>query len=112
MPIDHTRYPTNWKQFSYHIRFARAQGRCECTGQCGMHRPNPKPRRCTERHGQPARWARGTVTLTTAHLCQCNPPCATPTHVIAACQRCHLRLDRKLHAAHRRSTLAKRKNYP
>jgi hypothetical protein len=24
-----------------------------------------------------------------------------PEHVIAACQRCHLRIDRFLHAAHR-----------
>jgi len=99
--MDLTKYPPNWKAFSYPIRFARAQGRCECTGECGMHSPNPSPRRCTERHGQPAQWAKGKVTLTVAHLCDCDPPCATPSHVKAMCQRCHLRTDLQLHIAHR-----------
>lgn len=98
MPVDWTRYPPNWPGFSAQIRFARARGRCECTGQCGMHRPNPAPRRCVELHHTPARWFRGTVRLTVAHLCHCDPPCANPAHVIAACQRCHLRIDRFRHA--------------
>jgi len=101
MPIDHRRYPPNWKQFSADIRFSRARGQCECTGQCGLHTPNPKPRRCTERHHDAAQWARGKIILTVAHLCTCDPPCTNPSHVIAACQRCHLRIDSQLHAAHR-----------
>jgi hypothetical protein len=102
MPIDYRRYPTNWREFSASIRFARASGRCECTGQCGLHQPNPFPRRCCELHHKPARWAHGLVRLTVAHLCHCHPPCAIPEHVIAACQRCHLRIDAKKHWTTRR----------
>jgi hypothetical protein len=111
MPFNPTNYPPNWKEFTYHIRFTRARGQCECTGQCGLHAPNPQTRRCTETHGQHAKFARGRVRLTTAHLCNCPTPCTNPAHVIAACQRCHLRIDRKLHALHARLTrLNKQKN--
>ena len=99
MPPEH--YPPNWAHFSMAIRFTRAQGRCECTGQCGLHRQGPVIRRCTERHHHKAHWACGMVRLTTAHLCTCNPICTNPQHVIAACQRCHLRIDRFKHAANR-----------
>ena len=34
---------------------------------------------------QPAKWAKGRVVLTTAHLCKCDPPCAIPEHVKAMC---------------------------
>jgi hypothetical protein len=98
MPVNWTLYPANWRTFSAEIRFARAKGRCECEGQCGMHTPNPNPRRCVEAHRQPARWFHGRVTLTVAHLCTCTPLCAIHEHVIAACQRCHLRIDRYKHA--------------
>jgi hypothetical protein len=93
MPTDMTRYGPDWKQFSATIRIGRAAGRCECTGQCGMHLPNPDLRRCSETHATKARWFKGKVILTVAHLCKCNPPCQNPSHVIAACQRCHLRID-------------------
>jgi len=102
MPVDWNLYPENWRDFSWWVRHVRAQGRCECTGQCGLHQPNPRTRRCDERHHTPAHWARGIVKLTTAHLCDCNPLCTIPTHVIAACQRCHLRIDRFKHAQTRR----------
>jgi hypothetical protein len=101
MPVNPSHYPPGWRAFSAQIRFARAHGRCECTGECGMHSPNPNPRRCIERHGQKALWARGTIKLTVAHLCNCNPICLHPAHVKAMCQRCHLRVDRFLHARHR-----------
>jgi hypothetical protein len=74
-----------------------------------MHRPNPTPRRCKEKHGHAATFARGQVVLTTAHLCQCHPLCAIRSHLLATCQRCHLRIDRQLHAQHRKDTLARRK---
>jgi hypothetical protein len=106
MPIDPKPYPPQWPHFSRYIRLTRAHGRCECTGQCGLHQPNPFPRRCTEHNHQAAQWARGKIILTTAHLCACSPPCLIPTHVIAACQRCHLRIDAKLHAAHAHATRA------
>jgi hypothetical protein len=108
MPTDMTRYPPNWKAFTYWVKHYRAQGRCECTGECGMHRPNPKPRRCVEQHGKPAHWFHGTVRLTTAHLCDCDPPCDNPAHVKATCQRCHLRIDRFRHA----KAAAKTRNDP
>lgn len=31
--MDKSRYPPNWNEISYHIRFERAKGRCE---QCGV----------------------------------------------------------------------------
>lgn len=102
MPFDRKRYPPEWETFTYAIKTIRARGRCECSGQCGLHQPNPMVRRCEELHGQPARFFRGKVILTTAHLCKCNPPCALGSHVIAACQRCHLRIDSRDKARKRR----------
>jgi len=104
MPVDWARYPPNWPLFRVEIRDARARGRCECIGECGIHRPNPHPRRCVEIHHKPARWFRGTVRLTIAHLCHCDPPCTIPDHVKAMCQRCHLRVDRWNHARKRQET--------
>lgn len=103
MPFNRARYPATWETFTYQIKTVRAAGRCECTGQCGIHQPNPSVRRCTELHAQPARFFKGRVILTTAHLCKCNPPCAVGSHVIAACQRCHLRIDSRDKAARRRA---------
>jgi hypothetical protein len=101
MPMPASHYPPGWKEFSSFIRYQRAQGRCECTGECGLHRTGPIVRRCIERHHTPATFAKGTIRLTVAHLCNCQPICLNPMHVIAACQRCHLRIDRYRHAAHR-----------
>lgn len=44
------------------------------------------------------------VVLTIAHLCRCEPPCMDLEHVKALCQRCHLRLDARLHARHAAQT--------
>lgn len=96
-------YPPHWKTLSHKIRFERAKGRCECTGECGLHRTHPGPRRCEERDREAAKWAKGTVVLTVAHLngpdgpCQCDPLCADEAHLKAMCNRCHLRYDVKLH---------------
>lgn len=83
-------YPPNWDMISSWVRFARAQQRCECEGQCGLHRG----RRCTEVHGKPARWASGKVCLTTAHYPDPTPMNVEPWNLIGACNRCHLRMDR------------------
>lgn len=62
-----------------------------------------KIRRCEERDRQPAKWAKGLVMLTMAHLnaadgpCRCDPLCADEAHLKAMCNRCHLRYDVKLH---------------
>lgn len=100
-------YPSTWKAFSRSIRSERAQGRCECVGECGLHCTHPGPRRCVERDRQPARWAQGIVVLTVAHLCSCTPPCVEETHVKACCNRCHLRIDIDLHRHHRAEAMDK-----
>lgn len=102
MPIHRNHYPPWWDQFSRYIRFERANQRCECRGQCGLHGGPEKARRCVELHRKPAIFAQGIIHLSVAHICNCDPPCAIPAHVIAACQRCHLRIDRALHQRHMR----------
>jgi len=97
-------YPPEWKALSHSIRSERAQRRCECTGECGLHRTHPGPRRCVERDHEPAQWALGIVVLTVAHLCVCEPPCAIESHVKAMCNRCHLRVDMALHQKHAAET--------
>ena len=119
-------YPADWQDIRIRVRM-RSGGRCECRGECGLHdgMPSgqcladihdrcawartcecychgPKPgdsTRCEERDGMPAIWARGTVILTTAHLCH-TPQCANVDHLRHMCNRCHLRYDRRLHARH------------
>lgn len=95
-PENAHRYPPDWPEISHRIRFERASGQCECTGQCGLHRG----RRCVERHGEPAQFARGTVVLTTAHRDH-NPDNCADENLFAACQRCHLRYDRQHHKTSR-----------
>jgi len=115
VPFDRGNYPDDWEAFSKTIRFERAAGQCECAGECGLHRTSPGPRRCVERHGKPAKWARGDVVLTVAHLnheggpCDCDPRCADPEHVKAMCQRCHLRLDHPRHVRNAKRTRFERK---
>ena len=102
MPIDKKKYPPNWTTIVTLVRI-RSGGRCECTGQCGLHKDHPGPRRCTEMDGKPAKYAKGKVMLTTAHLCH-DESCADMTHLRHMCQRCHLRYDMKLHQQHARET--------
>lgn len=115
MPFDRSKYPADWEEVSLHIRNVRAGGRCECEGECGLHSTNPGPRRCIEMNGQAAKWAKGSIVLTVAHLnadgaiCQCRPLCSNPQHLKAMCQRCHLRYDHPKHVANARRTRFKRK---
>ena len=132
-------YPEGWHEFSQQIRFARAGGRCECEGECGLHQPRDpglgirhsgvaewrvppagrspsvgagpsgESRRCTEEHGRLAEFAAGRIVLTVAHLCQCSPLCKIAEHVKAMCQRCHLRIDVELHVKHAASTRMRKK---
>lgn len=114
------RYPKDWPEISRRIRYERAQGRCECEGECGLHRTNPGPRRCIERDGESAKWARGKVMLTVAHLdydggpCDCHArtgeKCGIESHLKAMCQRCHLRIDVKEHQRNAARTRRKKKN--
>ena len=34
-PENRHRYPPQWRQILCRIKFERAQGRCECEGECG-----------------------------------------------------------------------------
>lgn len=97
-------YPPEWPDVSLAIRTLRATGQCECTGECGLHRTHPGPRRCIEVGGTGAIHAKGTVVLTVAHLCLCEPLCADPQHLKAMCNRCHLRTDMALHQRHAAET--------
>lgn len=99
-------YPAGWAGFSIQIRAGRALHRCECTGECGLHKSGEGPHRCREINKQPAQYFHGRVVLTVAHLCDCYPICKIPEHVKAMCQRCHLRLDRFRHATSRLRTQA------
>jgi hypothetical protein len=101
VPWDKSKYPANWNEIVAEVR-ARSGNRCECHGECGLHKTTPGPRRCTERNGNDAVWARGRVVLTTAHMCECDPLCGNLNHLKHMCQRCHLRVDVKLHKRHRR----------
>lgn len=90
-PVHAKRYPIAWGEISRRIR-QRSGGQCECEGFCGLH----TGRRCEERHGHPARWARGQIVLTVAHLTH-DPQDCREAYLKAMCQRCHLRYDRLLH---------------
>lgn len=107
-PMALTLYPPGWAALSKHIRFERAGGRCECVGECGLHNRTGGPRRCEERDGEPAKWAKGKVMLTTAHLCRCEPLCGEPLHLKAMCNRCHLRVDAKQHTRNAATTRQKK----
>ena len=64
MPIrksEQARYPADWKAISARIRFERAGGKCECTGQCGdthethatiLPPDEPSPPRCNAPHAR------------------------------------------------------------
>src|SRR3990167_6486678 len=99
-PENRKRYPRNWRAISAHIRGVRAKDRCECMGECGLHRQ----RRCVELNGKPAIWARGKVVLTVAHLNHIPEDCREE-NLKAMCNRCHLVYDRAHHAETRARAL-------
>jgi hypothetical protein len=84
-PENRDRYPADWKKISQRIRFERAEGRCECTGECGRDTHNG---RCSNIHGQFAYGTGSKVVLTVAHL---------DHNLRAMCQGCHLHYDREHH---------------
>lgn len=100
---DKRRYPPNWRQISKSIRFDRAGGQCECTGECGAGHEG----RCEARHGQPHQVTGSKVVLTTAHRDREPRNCA-PENLFAACQRCHIWYDRDQHRANAAWTSAGR----
>lgn len=137
MPVDMSRYPDNWREISDFIRFERADGKCECTGECGSHNGE----RCNALHATPI-WRHNTepwryivaeefnadeyefngfviVVLTTAHL-GADKPDGTPgdkhdkldcrpENLKAMCQRCHLAFDLDEHIANAARTRYQKK---
>jgi hypothetical protein len=118
-------YPPHWRELSSHVRFERAEGRCQ---RCG--RPHLALLRCLpdgrwfdeqaatwrDRRGRPARWpdlmetTRFRVTrvvLAAAHL-DSDPTNNRPKNLRALCQRCHMLHDRPHHLAQRWITYRRR----
>lgn len=101
MPIDYSKYPDNWKEFSIFIRFERADNRCE---------------KCFAENYEPHPVTGSKVILTVAHLdaigdiCKCEEAtgrkCAVRGHVAALCQGCHLIYDIERHKFNARRTRA------
>lgn len=103
MGMDYKRYPTNWKDISYYVRFDRARGFCE---------GSPAYPDCRAQHGQPHPVTGSKVILTTAHL-GIPKEDGSPgdphdkmdvrlDNLRAWCQRCHLRYDLAEHIAKRK----------
>lgn len=115
------RYPPNWSTEIRPAILARADGRCECLGECGHdHRAETgdvlglptgrdvaaevrEPDRCIarDRRDHPVTGSR--VVLTVAHRDH-TPEHCDESNLFAACQRCHLAYDRDHHAETRRAT--------
>ncbi|MBV0920649.1 hypothetical protein KC238_25670 [Mycobacteroides chelonae] len=93
-PENRGRYPKDWPEISRRIRFERAQGRCECEGEClrGTHLD-----RCPNVNGQPAYGTGSRVLLTVAHLNHTPEDCRDE-NLKAMCQGCHLHYDLEHHA--------------
>ena len=136
MPVKYSNYPPEWKAVSRAIRFTRSGKRCE---RCNvrqyavgywkddafhyekgnaywdqfMYADSYKEAReaCDEvndwQEGEPKRIV---IVLTVAHQCQCEPLCANPDHLLALCQRCHLRQDLPLHMANAARTRREKKD--
>lgn len=100
-PENKARYPENWRLISAYIRFVRADGQCECEGECGR---GTHEGRCPNRHGEPAYGTGANVVLTTAHLDHTPENCGDD-NLTAMCQGCHLHYDREHHAETRRANI-------
>lgn len=93
-PENRERYPKDWKAISLRIR-QRAQGQCECTGECGDAHPptgHPDRRRCYEFDRFEHSVTGSIVILTVAHLDHTPENCADD-NLKAMCQRCHNKYD-------------------
>lgn len=102
-PENRARYPADWPAISKRIREERAEGRCECTGQCGIdHEEETRSRmddfidaqqdRCQALNGHRHPVTDSRVVLTVMHLDH-TPEHCDDDNLLAACQRCHNRYD-------------------
>jgi hypothetical protein len=92
-PENKARYPKDWPAISRRIRIDRAQGQCECTGQCGRDHSG----RCPNLNGGLSVVTGAVVVLTVAHLDH-TPEHCEDDNLLALCQGCHLAYDREHHA--------------
>ena len=112
-PENLKKYPPDWPAISRRIRFERAEGRCECCGECGtdhskeLYVPLPPYERCQAIHGCPHPITGSDVVLTVAHLDHAPENCGDD-NLKAMCQRCHNRYD----GPHRRRGIAERRRKP
>lgn len=83
MPIDYANYPDSWKIIRKSV-LRRAQHRCE---HCGAENYEPHPETGSR------------VVLTVSHTDH-NIQNNDLDNLRALCQRCHLRHDARMHAAH------------
>ena len=102
-PATRHRYPPDWPQISKRVRFSRAQGRCECQGECGREHGG----RCTAAHGGPHPVTGSRTILATAHLNHVPEDCRD-ANLRAMCQCCHAGYDADHHAEMARITRAAR----
>lgn len=100
-PENVDRYPPSWREISYRIRFVRAEGQCECRGECGVKHDYPDDDgdgRCGRWHGELVErgyWDNRRlirIVLTCAHL-DYTPENCTDENLRAFCQGCHNRYD-------------------
>jgi len=117
MPMDRSKYPSDWEVISARIRYDRAKDRCECTGECGFDHAEesngwaPDPERCIAYNNAPHPVTRSRVVLTVAHLGVPYPDGrpgdkhdkfdVRPENLKAMCQRCHLSFDMEDHVRNR-----------
>ena len=105
-PENRHRYPPDWPEISHRIRFERAAGRCECTGECGRPRGHlDGDGRCRNTHGGSAHGTGTRVVLTVAHLNHTPEDCRD-INLRAMCQGCHLHYDTEHHTRTRTRTRA------
>ncbi len=126
MPVDHKRYPANWKQISERIRFERAQNKCEW---CQAPNKTWIIRRagsaewmlymdwlCKYDVGERMQpyWKKTLVVLTVAHLGTAHADGTAGNkhdkmdvrdeNLAALCQRCHLLYDIEEHKSNAAAT--------
>ncbi len=90
-PENRDRYPKDWKAISERIRFGRARGRCECSGQCGGAHSGgrcfaPHLATIARKTSDPAVWEYeglvdffdGLTTINTGGLCEGTPTWQMP----------------------------------
>ncbi len=76
MPIDYSKYPNDWPEIRQTI-LTRADNKCELCG-AGNYRPHP---------------VTGSKVILTVHHIDHDITNNRPYNLMAACQKCHLRLD-------------------